>query len=95
MTPPSEFFRIVRHIKKGIDQLLKKKTTITHYIRRGSKLLLLEKSYILYLYGGSANQMIFLFQFLSLLLPLNHTFPCHNNGEFAISINDRSRILDV
>ncbi|KAG4402206.1 hypothetical protein GLYMA_02G146851v4 [Glycine max] len=38
--------------------------------------------------------MIFLFQFLSLLLHLNYTFPCHG-GSFPISINDRSRILDV
>lgn len=38
--------------------------------------------------------MIFLFQFLPLLLPLNQTFPCHN-GSVPISINDTSRILDV
>ena len=38
--------------------------------------------------------MIFLFQFLPLLLPLNQTFPCHN-GSGPISIHDTSRILDV
>lgn len=38
--------------------------------------------------------MIFLFQFLPLLLPLNQTFPCHKI-ELPISIADTSRILDV
>lgn len=38
--------------------------------------------------------MIFLFQFLPLLLPLNQTFSCHN-GSIPISFNDTSRILDV
>lgn len=38
--------------------------------------------------------MIFLFQFLPLLLPLNQTFTCHK-GSVPISINDTRRILDV
>ena len=38
--------------------------------------------------------MIFLFQFLPLLLPMNQTFPCHT-GSVPIIINDTSRILDV
>lgn len=38
--------------------------------------------------------MIFLFQFLPLLLPLNQTFLCHN-GSGPISIHATSRILDV
>ena len=38
--------------------------------------------------------MIFLFQFLPLLLPMNHTFLCQN-GSVPIIINDTSRILDV
>ena len=38
--------------------------------------------------------MIFLFQLLPLLLPMNQTFLCHN-GSVPIIINDTSRILDV
>jgi len=38
--------------------------------------------------------MIFLFQFLPLLFPLNQTFTCHK-GSVPININDTSRILDV
>lgn len=38
--------------------------------------------------------MIFLFQFLPLLLPMNQTFLCHN-GSVPIIINDTGRILDV
>jgi hypothetical protein len=38
--------------------------------------------------------MIFLFQSLPFLLPLNQTFPCHN-GLVPLSIADTSRILDV
>lgn len=38
--------------------------------------------------------MIFLFQFLPLLFPLNQTFTCHK-ASVPISINDTSRILDV
>jgi len=38
--------------------------------------------------------MIFFFQFLPFLLPLNQTFFCHN-GSVPFSINDTSRILDV
>ena len=38
----------------------------------------------LFIFLGWMNQVIFLFQFLSLLLLLNHTFPC-NNDSFFIS----------
>lgn len=42
--------------------------------------------------------MIFLFQFLPLLLPLNQTFSCHNVQFLLLSviiINNTVRILDV
>ena len=38
--------------------------------------------------------MIFLFQFVPFLFPLNQTLPCHS-GSVPIIINDTSRILDV
>ena len=38
--------------------------------------------------------MIFLFQPLPFLLPLNQTFPCHK-GSVPIIINDTSQVRDV
>lgn len=40
--------------------------------------------------------MIFFFQFLPLLLPINQTFLCHNASvPLIINDNDTNRILDV
>lgn len=40
--------------------------------------------------------MIFFFQFLPLLLPINQTFLCHNASvPVIINDNDTNRILDV